>query len=288
MTYTNLFLILGSSVLHVVGHVVLKSANDRKAAAWWVLVWSIILFLPLLLFGLPVIPPLTWGILLVSGVLQTLYFLSIINAYQTEDLSVVYPLARGSAPAFLLVWSFLLLGERPTVGGMAGILLIAVGLYAIGLPNLRAWRDPLRALRQIGPRWALLAGLCISLYTVVDRVGVQRLDPLIYLYVVIWITLILITPATIRAVGWQGLRAEWQASRFNNVIAGFTTMAAYAVVLYAIRNGTPASYAGSIREVSIVLGVVVGVVFLKEKGTAMRFVGAACVAAGIVMIKILG
>lgn len=203
-------------------------------------------------------------------------------------VSVVYPLARGSAPDLLLVWSFLLLGERPTVGGIVGILLIAVGLYAIGLPNLRAWRELLRALRQIGPHWALLAGLCISLYTVVDRVGVQRLDPLIYLYVVIWITLILITPVTIRAVGWKGLRAEWQASRFNNAIAGFTTMAAYATVLYAIRAGTPASYAGSIREVSIVLGVVVGVVFLKEKGTAMRFVGAVCVTAGVVMIKLLG
>src|SRR2546423_1550664 len=81
-----------------------------------------------------------------------------------------------------------------------------------------------------------------------------------------------------------GSRQELASSRFGSVLAGFTTLAAYAIVLYTIRAGTPASYAGAVREISVVFGAVIGVVFLHEKGSRVRVLGAITVVAGVVLI----
>lgn len=288
MTLVNLALILGSAVVHVAAHVALKTARDRTAFVWWMLLWGGVLFTPVLWLLAEPVSPAAWAIMAVSAVFEALYFISIARAYRHADLSVVYPLARGTAPLFLLIWSTLFLGDQPTAAGIGGIGLIALGLYLINLPRLAAWREPLRALRQAGPRLALLAGLCISLYTAIDRVGINLLSPLLYTYLALWLTVLFMTPYVLRAVGWGGLQAELRSSRFNSVIAGFTTMAAYAIVLYAMRAGVPVSYAGAMREISVVFGVIAGVWLLKEKGSAMRVLGAAAVAGGVALIALAG
>jgi drug/metabolite transporter (DMT)-like permease len=294
MTFSSLLLILGSAVIHVVAHVALKRTHNRAAFVWWMLLWGGLLFSPVLIFGWHPVPPVAWGVMLASAVFEALYFAAIAQAYHTGDLSIVYPLARGTAPVLLLIWSASFLRERPTVAGVAGIVLIAAGLYVVNLPRPGAWREPLQALGQAGPRWALFAGLCISLYTVIDRVGIGLFKPspaswpLLYTYLALWLTWGLLTPWTLQAVGWGQLKEELRASRFNSVIAGFTTLAAYAVVLYAMRAGTPASYAGAVREISVVLGVAAGVFLLKERGTAMRLAGSALVVGGVAVIAFFG
>lgn len=288
MSTEHLLLILGSACVHVVAHLALKRTQNRNAFVWWVLAWGGVLFLPAAVWRWRPIPLEAWGLMALSAVFEAGYFLAIARAYQTSDLSVVYPLARGTAPVLLLVWAAAFLGERPRVGGMAGVGLIAAGLYLINLPSLRAWRAPLQALRQPGPRWALLAGLCISLYTAVDRVGIGYLDPFLYTYLALWLTLILITPLILREVRAAGLWRELQATTWRSVLSGGTTLAAYAIVLYVIQAGAPASYAGAVREVSVVFGVALGVLVLKEPGSVPRFVGAALVAAGVAGIRLWG
>lgn len=288
MTLPNLALILASAVVHVVAHIALKRAQDRTAFVWWMLVWGGLLFAPVLFVARPAVPPLAWAIIGASAVFEALYFTAIARAYRLGDLSVVYPLARGTAPLFLLLWSLLFLADRITLGGAGGIALIAAGLYVINLPRPGAWLEPLRSLARAAPRWAVMAGVCISLYTFVDRAGIQIVEPLLYTYLALWVTFLILTPLTLRQVGWAGLRAELRASRLGSVLAGFTTMAAYAMVLYAIRWGTPASYAGATREVGVVFGAAAGVVLLHERGSATRVVGSACVAAGVALIALLG
>src|SRR5574337_784518 len=177
MTLANLWLILGSAVIHVVAHVALKRTHNRAAFVWWMLLWGGLLFAPVLIFGWLPVPPVAWGVMLASAVFEALYFAAIAQAYRVGDLSIVYPLARGTAPVLLLIWSAGFLRERTTPAGVGGIVLIAAGLYAVNLPRLGAWREPLEALGQAGPRWALLAGLCISGYTVIDRVGIGLFKP---------------------------------------------------------------------------------------------------------------
>lgn len=287
MTLFNLLTILGSAFIHVIAHVSLKKTHNRDAFVWWVLLWGCVLFSPVLFFWRP-FPLEVWGIMFLSAIFEALYFFAIANAYKTGDLSIVYPLARGLAPMLLLIWAITILNETPSLTGISGIAVIAVGLYVINLPKLGAWLQPIRSLNSPGSRWALLAGLCISLYTVIDRVGIKQLDPLLYTYLALWLTLLLLTPTTLRFMGWGGLAKELRETKFASVIAGFTTLAAYAIVLYAMKNGTPASYAGAIREISVVFGVIIGVTILKEQGSIMRVVGAVCVMAGVAMIALRG
>src|SRR5215216_415094 len=114
MSLANLALILGSAVIHVVAHVALKTARDRAAFVWWMLLWGGVLFAPVLVLLAEPIAPAAWALMGVSAVFEALYFILIARAYKHADLSIVYPLARGTAPLFLLLWSTLFLGEHPT------------------------------------------------------------------------------------------------------------------------------------------------------------------------------
>jgi drug/metabolite transporter (DMT)-like permease len=288
MSPSNLLLLLGSACLHVVTHISLKRSRERAAFVWWMLIWAGVIFSPIVIFGWRGIPPLGLAVMLLSSVFEALYFVSIAEAYRGGDLSVVYPLARGTGPLLLVVWSLALLRERLTVGGVVGVGLIAIGLYAVNLPRLGAWREPLLALRAPGPRWAILAGACISAYTAIDKVGIGIVEPLLYTYLALWFSVVWLTPWTLWKIGWASVVQELRASRWITILAGFTTLAAYALVLLVMWMGTPASYAGAVREVSVVLGAAFGVLVLKEHGSAMRIVAAGLVAAGVAAIAVLG
>jgi drug/metabolite transporter (DMT)-like permease len=288
MTLGNLLILLGSAFIHVVTHVALKRSRDRTAFVWWMLMFSGVLFVPVVVLAWQPIPWQGWALLIGSAVFEAGYFYAIAKAYLGADLSVVYPLSRGAGPALLLVWSVLILREPLTWGGALGVLTIVVGLYVLNLPRLGAWREPLRSLRQASSRWALGAGACISFYTMIDKVGIRYVEPLLYTYLALWWSVAMLTPLTLREVGWGGLRDEWRYSKGWTVLAGFTSLSAYALVLFAMARGTPASYAGAIREFSVVLGAAYGVLVLKEDSGPMRLFGAAVVAAGIGMIGLLG
>ncbi|NUM44851.1 MAG: EamA family transporter [Anaerolineales bacterium] len=288
MTTFSLLAILGSACIHVVAHVVLRRARSRMAAVWWVLFFSGVIFLPVAVgMWRPISWP-AWGMMGISAVFEAGYFYAIARAYSFETISIVYPLARGTAPIFLLLWAGLGLKEPIQAGGAAGVFTIALGLYVINLPHWRAWREPLRALARPGSRWALGAGLCISLYSFVDRLGIELLEPFLYTYMALWLTWGLLTPLIWREVGKQALLEAFHTSKWALMLAGLTTTAAYTIVLYVIIRGTPASYAGAVREFSVVLGVLVGMFFLKEEGSGMRIVGAMIVAGGVAIIKFLG
>lgn len=288
MSLSSLFLLLVSACLHVVTHISLKRSHERAAFVWWMLVWAGVMFIPIVIFGWETIPPLGLTVMLISSVFEALYFISIAEAYRGADLSVVYPLARGTAPLLLVVWSLALLREPLSLGGVFGVGTIAVGLYTVNLTRLGAWKEPLRALRARGPRWAMLAGACISAYTAIDKVGIGIVDPLLYTYLALWFTIVWLTPWTMWKIGWGKVTQELRLSGWRTALAGFTTLSAYALVLLVMRQGTPASYAGSVREVSVVIGAAYGVLVLKENGSALRILAASLVAAGVAAIAFLG
>ncbi|MCJ7708759.1 MAG: hypothetical protein MUO38_14225, partial [Anaerolineales bacterium] len=117
MSTASLLLILGSACLHVVIHVALKLARDRASFVWWMLLWCALIYSPILFFAGQGIPLLGWALILISSMFEGLYFIAIAKAYRGADLSVVYPLARGTAPALLLIWSAAILREPIHAGG---------------------------------------------------------------------------------------------------------------------------------------------------------------------------
>ena len=119
-------LLLSGAVLHTAWNLLLKQSKDKYVASWWMVITGGIIALFTLLFtGLPVRE--MWKFAVFSILAEALYFITLSYAYHDNEFSLIYPIARGAAPAFLALWSFLFLGEQPTAGGLLGLGLIVVG-----------------------------------------------------------------------------------------------------------------------------------------------------------------
>jgi len=227
--------------------------------------------------------------------LEAIYFASLSRAYSLGDLSQVYPLARGSAPLFIVIWAALFLGERPSLAGVCGVLTIVVGLYLINLPSLAAWIRPLSGANPRAQRWALLTGLFISAYATVDKVGVRYVKPgpyLILILAVAWLTLAvqLFNAARRQAIvnevcaPKQG-PATWQ--RLRIVLGAVCGTVGYLLVLLALQL-SPVSYIGAVREISVVIGAWIGVRWFAEPAGPVRLIASVLIFLGILLIALAG
>src|SRR5262245_18077971 len=130
-----ILLLLIGAILHTAWNLILKQSKDKYIATWWMLITGGVVALVALCFtGLP--PREMWKFAIFSIFTEAAYFITLSYAYHDNEFSLVYPVARGSAPAFLAVWSFVFLHEQLTSGGMIGLGLIIGGLFFIGLRDL--------------------------------------------------------------------------------------------------------------------------------------------------------
>ena len=287
MTFNTLALLILAALLHCGAHVALKRATDKLAFTWWQLLAIIVVYSPVLLTSRLDGPLTVWLVIVGSAVAEAAYFYTTSRAYTLGDLSVTYPLARGSAPLFITLWAVLFLRERPSALGYAGIIVIVLGLFLVNLPSLADITRPLRGLAQPASRWALTAGLCISVYSTLDKVGVRFISPLLYIYTVLVVTWLVMTPGWWLARRTNLLAAEWHVNKWSAALAGVTVVGAYTLVLMAMQR-SPVSYVGSVREMSVVLTAWVGSAFLGEGKTGLRVTASALVAVGIVLIALGG
>ena len=162
-------LLFVSAILHTSWNLLLKQAGEKYIAIWWGMLIGSSLFLPALFFtGLPAQE--IWHLLLISVVFEIVYYIALSTAYNDADFSLVYPMARGSAPAMIAVWSVLFLNEKLTAGGAAGLLVIILGLLTVGGSDyFEAHGRP----RLRGALLALLIAFSISIYSVIDGGAVK-------------------------------------------------------------------------------------------------------------------
>jgi uncharacterized membrane protein len=209
------------------------------------------------------------------------------KAYQTGDLSVAYPLARGSAPLFIALWATLFLREQLTTLGLMGILLIAGGLYFI---HERSWGDLWEPLRHLGnpvSRWALFTGFCISVYSIIDKVGTRYVPPFLYIYLVLLVTFLAFSLYILLSGKRASIAAEWRANKVGILVAGVADLLTYYLVLLAMRFSY-VSYVGSVREMSVVFGAFLGSTLLREGYGRIRVFASALVFLGIFLIGVAG
>jgi drug/metabolite transporter (DMT)-like permease len=294
MQPASLLLLLVAAFLHAAANALLKQAHDKLAYTWWMLGVSSVLGVPLLWAGLPR-ESTGWGLVVISGLLEAIYFISLSRAYSLGDLSQVYPLARGSAPLFIVAWAALYLGERPSAAGLGGVLTIVLGLYLINLPSLAPWARPLSSANPPAQRWALLTGLLISAYATIDKLGVQHVAPAAYLVMILAVAWVALAPQWLSAARRQALLNEvWapkqgQATwpRLRIVLGALFGTTAYLLVLLALRL-SPLSYIGAVREISVVIGAWIGVRFFAEPAGPVRLVASMLVFLGILLIAVAG
>ena len=284
-----LVLVVISAFAHAAWNFLLKRGTNQEAFIWWLLVSTAILLFPLgvaLLVIYPVEGP-GWWYILGTAILHVLYFLFLGRAYARGDLSVVYPIARGSGPALVPVLGVLVLDETVSIQAFMGIGAIILGIFTI-----HWWGrfsdilgKPTRILRDAGTRYALLTGLLIATYSVWDKVGVSHVNPFLYMYGMTVGTAVFLTPYMARTHGVAVLKKEWGRAKGVIVVAGLLTFLAYGLVLTAMTT-SKVSYVAPTREVGIVIGVLLGTLVLKEPFGGGRLVGSGLIVMGLAFVAL--
>ncbi|HEY7132826.1 MAG TPA: EamA family transporter [Candidatus Limnocylindrales bacterium] len=311
-------LVAGAALLHVTWNVLLKTAGDPlRAAAVGMSAAAIVLcptaFVAWLLIGRPAVPGGVVVLSVVSGLLEAAYFAFLAAAYRRGDLSVVYPIARGSAPLLAVAIGVLILGERLDPTGFLGVASLLGGILALQRP----WQYLRAAGREDSGAagYALLTGVMIAGYSAVDSVAVKQTQPWIYagliwvscvvfLWSYVWTraalarraaTLVAETgggPAVALAVGDPGEEIDPAPTRFSNrraAVGGLITLAAYLLILFAY-SVAPLTAVAPLRESAIVIASGWGALRMREavdrRDAIRRIAAAALVLVGALLLAL--
>ncbi|CAG1013388.1 hypothetical protein ANAEL_04687 [Anaerolineales bacterium] len=285
MPITAIILLFLSASMHAVWNFLLKSSDEKYIAmGWQVILSGIFAFACILITGLP--PRSMWGWAVLSMFLEAVYFILLCIAYSDHDFSLVYPIARGGAPALLVLWAAIFLHEKLTAGGYLGLAMITGGMMVIGATTLIQGRDGEKPHLR-GILTALAVAFIISVYTFVDGRAVKSGPALPYGLSMFVMLPFVTTPYLTHHYGWSGFAKMWKNNRGYLLLGGVLGLVAYMLALFAY-TFAPLSYSGAIREVSAVIGAFLGWRFLKEEMGGIRVVGAAIVFAGVMVIAIFG
>ena len=284
MSFLAISLLLTSAVLHALWNLLLKQSPEKYVAMGWQVIISGILSLFALFFtGLP--PRSMWLFALISMTLEAIYFVLLSFAYSDHDFSLVYPVARGAAPALVVLWSFIFLREIPSTGGFIGIATIICGLVIVGTTSFLQPHESKPKFKGIAI--ALSIALVISIYTLIDGFAVKHGPVLPYGLSMFMLVPVLTTPVIVRHYGWDQFIKAWQRQPARLILVGLLGVIAYLFALFAY-SLAPVNYSEAIREVSVVIGAFAGWQFLGEKLGKIRLLGAIVIFAGIVLIAVFG
>jgi drug/metabolite transporter (DMT)-like permease len=293
-------LVAGAAVLHVTWNVILKTAGDPLRAAAVGMATAACVICPTatvawLVIGRPTVSSEALVLSVVSGLLEAIYFGFLAAAYRRGDLSMVYPLARGSAPLLAVAIGVVVLGERLGPVGYVGVGALLVGLLALQRP----WRFLQTSGRESGGAagFALLTGIAIAAYSAVDRVGVRATEPWIYAGLIwasgtvfLWSYVWVYRRQRRRAAAPSPAGPEDRAFDPRRAgVGGLITLGAYMLILTAF-TVAPLTAVAPLRESAIVLASGWGSFRLGEaadRAEGLRRIGAAAlVVVGAILLAI--
>ena len=285
MTGWALTLILAAALTHATWNLLNKRASGHATFTWLVAILSALLYAPATITIVEVwqihLSFVTVSLMAGSAALHTAYFVLLNQGYRAGDLSLVYPLARGTGPLLSSVAAILFLGERPSVIALCGALLIIGGVIVLS--------TNLAKLRQSGARdavvYALITGLFIAAYTLWDKQAVSRfaVTPLVLDWGANVGRAIFLTPFALKYP--DETMAEWRQHKHEAIACAVLIPLAYILVLTAMQF-TPVSYVAPAREISILIGTVMGTRLLGEGDAGRRLAGACAMVLGVVGLAV--
>ena len=216
--------------------------------------------------------------IIATGLIHSVYFRLLAAAYEEGEISLVYPIARGSGIALTAILAGLLLKEQLTLLGAIGIGLVCMGIISLGR-DAHQRADDKKAIRL-----ALCIGASIVAYSIVDKIGVGYIHPLVYIWSMFLIAGITLTPFLVRRYRVRFAKEARQNIGYALII-GVGSVGTYLLILFAFTKGA-VSYIVAVREFAIVLGVLAGVIFLKERLTMAKALAICIIVIGVIGIKL--
>lgn len=291
-------LVLAAALLHALWNLAAKHAGGDHRFVLLVALIIVVLWAPVGIWaGWDTVPQwggLEWGFVLASGLVHLAYFNVLLRGYRASDLTVVYPVARGTGPLVSSMLAIVLLGETLSTYGVFGVLAVTLGVFLVaGGPRM------LRALLGTGPAddaeqrrrvrlglgYGAATGLLIAGYTVIDgyAVKVLLLSPILVDYFGNLCRIPFSLPSALR--DRAGTREAWRAQWPWALVVAAISPLAYVMVLYAARMA-PLSHVAPAREVSMLFAALIGGKLLGEGDVALRIAGATCIALGVAALSL--
>jgi drug/metabolite transporter (DMT)-like permease len=289
---TSLCLVVLAGLIHATWNIAAKKAGGDVRFATFSSILVTLIWAPLgVWLGWHVVPTwrfLEWGLVAASGAVHVLYYIALLRGYRKSDLTVVYPLARGSGPLLTSLIAIVFLGEHLTLLGAVGIAGVVAGVFFIagGRGMLRAAHDPARHAAIVsGIKYGLLTGVFIASYTVVDGYAVKfaAMSPILLDYFGNLVRVVLLLPTIVRDRATA--RAHWRAQWKYALLVAAVSPLAYVLVLYAMQMA-PLSHVAPAREISMLFAALIGGQLLGERDRLARIAGAVLIAAGVMALAL--
>lgn len=274
--------VLLAAMTHAIWNLAAKRAAGSRHFVWLYSTYSVIVYTPLIVWILwTQRPQFEWihgFALAATAVLHLGYSLMLQAGYRVSDLSLVYPLARGSGPLLSFFAAVVLLGEQVTWLSLLGVALVVCGIVLVaGL-----LREPHKAPRA-GIAYGLITGVFIAAYTINDgwAVKILLISPFLIDYTGNLFRVIVLSPKALR----DRERAFSEAREYFKpaLTVGVLGPAGYILVLFAMKIA-PISHVAPARELATLIGAYMGARLLKEKSAPSRIAGAVCIVLGVVSL----
>jgi drug/metabolite transporter (DMT)-like permease len=285
LTTLALALVLASAMLHATWNLFAKRAGGGAPFVWVADVLSVIVYAPVALAVLLVAKPeLGWPefvLIAGGGVLHSAYFLTLMRGYRQGDLSLVYPLARGTGPLLATIGAIMLFGEHPSIFALLGAFAIAAGAFLL--------TGGIKALRSSGSGLAvgygLLTGVLIGAYTLWDKDALSsgKIPPVL-LYYGASIGIVVLVGALLGGRR-SDISREWREHRTEVLAVGLISPLSYILMLTALAF-SPVSYVAPAREVSILLGALLGTRLLSEGHAVRRLAASSAMVLGVTALAL--
>lgn len=265
-------MMIASGSIHAVVNAILKGGRDKMAGRAIIDGSSALILLPATL--LVPLPVAAWPWIAGTALVHCLYLYALVRTFEASDYSAAYPILRGTAPLVTAALSIGLLGEPAGARELAGIALVGGAMFVMVLG---------RHIGRAGLGWALLTGLTIAGYTVIDAHGVRAAPTpnsyIVWMFVLMGMSTVTMFALLSRGAIFASAARQWRPG----VVAGALSIVTYGLALSALAIGPTAPLA-ALRETGMVTALVIATLFLGEKVTPGRVLGVTGILAGAVLI----
>lgn len=301
MSFSIVFLVFVSSLLHVAWNMIGKRGTPSAAFFMGTAASGVVLFLPVYfrIFPPSMVPPGVWIYVISAGFFQTVYYIGLGSGYRFGDLSYVYPLARAMPVIIIPIISRILkISFILSTINLIGMILVFTGCVLLPLEK-RKWKDILRNYISGASLFALLAAAGTTGYTIVDSVGVQLLKSLsvdsisesgilaavFYLAYEMLFTFMFILMYVLLSKKERNFAVDiWRESRLSTFMSGMIILSAYGIIIITYTMFENVSYIAAFRQMSIPIGVIAGILILKEKQSIGKITGSALIFTGLILV----